>query len=106
MGRPPLRGRPWGPHDLTGGPVDQVFTRLRTEFPHLVVERVDVTHPGDDDNLFFVGDDRGFEHLHVETYPGGQPPFLIAEDEQFHTSDVAEAVAAVRSLLLERRESQ
>ena len=63
VGRVPLRGRPWGPDDLTGGPVDDVFAGLRARAPGLVIERIEVTHAGDDDNLFFVGDERGFERV-------------------------------------------
>lgn len=64
-----------------------------------MIERIEVTHVGDDDNLFFVGDGRGFERVHVEVFPGGRPPFLIEAEERFETSDVAQAVATVRSWL-------
>lgn len=99
MGRAPLRGRAWGPGDLTGGPVDDVFAWLRSDVPGLVVERLVATHAGDDENLFFVGDERGFERVHIEVHPGGQPPFLIEDEDRFETSDVAQAVATVRSWL-------
>ena len=104
MGRAALRGRPWDPSDLTGGPVDDVFARLRSDASGVVIERLEVTHAGDDDNLFFVGDERGFERVHVEVRPGGQPPFLIEGEERFETSDVAQAVAVIR-LYLERDEA-
>lgn len=94
-----MRGRLWGPSDVTGGPVDDVFAQLRAGVPGLVIERIEVTHAGDDDNLFFVGDERGFERVHVEVRPGGQPPFLIEDAERLETSDVALAVATVRSWL-------
>jgi hypothetical protein len=46
-----MRGRPWGPDDLTGGPVDDVFAQVRVVVPGLVVERLQVNHPADDDNV-------------------------------------------------------
>ena len=47
MGSFASRGRPWGPSDLTGGPVDEVLARVRAVVPGLVVERLQVAHePG------------------------------------------------------------
>jgi hypothetical protein len=94
-----MRGRPWGPDDLTGGPVDQVFAQVRRVVPRLVVERLQVMHPGDDDNVYFLGDEHGLDRVQVDTCPGGRPPFLIEAGERFETSDAAEAAAAVASWL-------
>jgi hypothetical protein len=94
-----MRGRPWGPDDLTGGPVDEVFARIRTVVPRLVVERLEVMHPSDDDNVYFLGDEHGLDRIQVDTHPGGRPPFLIEATERFETSDAAEAAAAVTSWL-------
>ncbi len=99
MGGFARRGRPWGPGDLAGGPVDEVLARVRTVVPGLVVERLQVTHPADDDNVYFLGDEHGFDRVQVDTGPGGRPPFLIEAEERFETSDVAEAAAIVSSWL-------
>jgi len=94
-----MRGRPWGRDDLTGGPVDQVFALVRGVVPRLVVERLQVMHPGDDDDVYFLGDEQGLGLVQVDTCPGGRPPFLIEAGERLETSDVAEAAAAVASWL-------
>jgi hypothetical protein len=99
MGSFARRGRPWGPGDLTGGPVDEVLARVRAVVPGLVVERLHVAHPADDDNVYFLGDERGLDRVQVDTGGGGRPPFLIEAEGQFETSDVAEAVAVVSSWL-------
>ena len=97
MGR--MRGRPWGPDDLAGGPIDQAFAQVRAVVPRLVVERLQVMHPGDDDNVYFLGDEHGLDRVQVDTCPGGRPPFLIEAGERLETSDVAQAAAAVTSWL-------
>ena len=99
MGNVVSGGRLWGPGDLTGGPIDEVFVRLRVTVPGLVVERLQVTHPGDDDNVYFLGDERGLDRVQIDTGSGGQPPFLIEAAERFETSDVVEAAAIACSWL-------
>ena len=58
-----------------------------------------VTHPADDDNVYFLGDDRGLDRVQVDTGGPGQPPFLIetlsAADGVVTTSDIDEVVAVV-----------
>ena len=104
MGRSPSRGRPWGPGDLAGGPIDEVFGQVRALVPDLVIERLTVTHPGDDDNVYFLGDDQGLDRVQVDTGLSGLPPFLIetlfAADGVLMTSDVAEAVEVVVARLV------
>jgi hypothetical protein len=65
----------------------------------LIIERLVVTHAADDDNLYFLGDEAGPGWVRFETHPGGQPPFLIEDDHQVWTSEVAEAAATVVSCL-------
>jgi hypothetical protein len=89
------RGRPWGPDDLIGGPVDEVFAAVRRAVPGLTVERLKVTHAADDDNVYFLGDERGLDRVQVGTAPGGEPPFLIEADDRVEVSDVAEAAGAI-----------
>jgi hypothetical protein len=97
------RGRPWDSDDLTGGPFDEILAQVREVVPGLVVERLQGSYPADDDNVYFLGDERGLDRVQIDTCPGGRPPFLVeAEDrdgERFETSDVAEAAAAAVSWL-------
>ncbi|WP_055588354.1 hypothetical protein [Peterkaempfera griseoplana] len=83
------------PDDLTGGPVDQVFSQVRRAVPGLVIERLAVTHAGDDDNVYFLGDEGIRDRVQLDTGPAGQPPFLVEADSRMVTSEVAEAVATV-----------
>ena len=74
--------RVWSADDRTGGPIDEVFTDLRREFPDLVIERLVGTYLADDDNVFWlcIGPPqslRGKESVQVDTKPGGRPPFLL-----------------------------
>jgi hypothetical protein len=96
-------GRPWGPGDLTGGPLDEVLARVRAALPWLVVERLEVRWPGDDGNVYFLGDERDTSHVQIDTRDDGQPPFLIEGPGRLRTSDVAEAAAVVSSWLRSAR---
>ena len=93
------RGRPWGPDDLTGGLLDEVFAQVRAVVPGLVVERLEVKYPVDDDNVYFLGNENGLDRVQIDTWPGGRPPFLVEADYRFETSDVAAVAAAVASWL-------
>jgi hypothetical protein len=97
--RPPQRGRPWTANDRTGGPLDQILDQLRQQIPGLVVERPQQPHPGDDDNVYFIGDASRLDRVQIDTAPGGQPPFLIEADRQAETSDHAEATTLVHAWL-------
>jgi hypothetical protein len=99
MGSYASRGRPWGPGDLTGGPVDEILARVRATVPGLTVERLQVTHSGDDDNVYFLGDEHDVDCVQIDTGADGRPPFLIEAGERFETSDVAEAASVVSSWL-------
>ncbi|MEU1618495.1 hypothetical protein ABZ479_14505 [Streptomyces sp. NPDC005722] len=95
MGRALGHTQSWGPGDLTGGPVDQVFAQVRRDVPGLVVERLAVTHAGDDDNVYFLGDESVLDRVQLDTGPGGQPPFLVESDDRVVTSEIAQVVAVV-----------
>lgn len=85
--------REWTTKDRTGGPVDDVFELLRASIPALIVERLQVTHAADDDNVYFIDDVNGRNRIQIDTWPRGQPPFLIENGGRSKTSDVGEAVA-------------
>jgi hypothetical protein len=95
MGGAVDRRRWLGPDDKVGGSLDEVFAGVRRVVPGLIVERLSVTHPGDDDNVYFLGDERGLDRVQVDTFPEGEPPFLIEADERVETSDIEEAIAVI-----------
>jgi hypothetical protein len=97
------RGRPWTPADRTGGPVDDVFDQLRQHVPGLVVERLEVTHRADDDNVYYIGIDDVYECIQLDTRDGGQPPFLIENGGRYETVETAEASSIIRSWLEQSR---
>jgi hypothetical protein len=94
-----MRGRPWTTSERTGGPIDDVFDQLHELVPGLVIERLEVTHPGDDDNVYFIGDQHQHDLIQVDTYPTGHPPFLIENGGRHDTTDTAQAVAIIRNWL-------
>ncbi|MFG1812087.1 hypothetical protein [Streptomyces sp. NPDC049040] len=95
MGKAASRTRLWGSSDLTGGPVDQVFTQVRHAVPGVIIKRLAARHAGDDDNVYFLGDESAVDRVQVDTATDGQPPFLVEADDRVVTSEVAEAVATV-----------
>lgn len=87
--------RPWGEDDLTGGPLDVVLQRVRASVPDLVVERLVVMHPNDDDNVYLLGNATGRDLVQVDTYPDGQPTFFIEAADRAETADVTTAAAMI-----------
>ncbi|GJF32689.1 hypothetical protein KNE206_53890 [Kitasatospora sp. NE20-6] len=69
----------WGPADITGGPVDEIFTALREAFLGLRIERLSVTRSGDDDNVWFISRENGME-VQLDSSSNGEPPFLLESD--------------------------
>jgi hypothetical protein len=103
VNHPSPRDRRWSATDRTGGHVDQVLDQLRQLVPGVIVERLQVTHPADDDNVYFVGDEYGRDRIQIETAPGGQPPFVIEDGGRSQISDTAEAVMLIRAWLEKSR---
>ena len=100
-----VRGRGWTRTDRTGGLIDDVFDRLRTERPNLVVQRLECTHPGDDDNVYWLwdgGSDNG-DDIQIDTNVDGRPPILIEDDAghryDLDSPDVDDVVGIVRRML-------
>ena len=96
-----MRGRPWTNADRTGGPIDEVFSQLRELVPGVIIERLEVTHPAEDDNVYFIDDQHEFDRVQVDTNPDGQPPFLIENENglRHETTDTTEAVTLIRDWL-------
>lgn len=93
------RGKTWTATDRTGGPVDQLLDQLRLRIPGLIVERLQVTHPADDDNVYFIGDEHGHDRVQLDTAPGGHPTFYIENGGRHQTADVSDAVTTISSYL-------
>ncbi len=67
--------------------------------PGLVVERLQVTHAADDDNVYFLGDEDDADRVQIDTGADGRPPFLIEAEGRFETPDITEAASVVSSWL-------
>ena len=108
MPTPPSRGKPWAATDRTGGPLDDILDQLRVRRPDLIVERWDAEDPHtEDDNVYFLGDSSGLDRVQIDSAENGRPPFTVepfyigtCERPRVDTNDVAEAVAAAHSWLL------
>ena len=87
--------RLWGEDDLTGGPLDVLLQRVRASVPDLIVERLVVVHPGDDDNVYLLGNASGRDLVQVNTYPDGQPTFFIEASDRAEAADVTTAAGAI-----------
>ena len=87
--------RPWGEGDLTGGPLDEVLQRVRAAVPGLIVERFAASHPGDDDNVYLLGNASGRDLVQLDTHPGGQPTFSIEAADRAEATDVTTAAAMI-----------
>jgi hypothetical protein len=59
------------------------------------VERLTVVYPGDDDNVYFIGDANRLDVVQVDTAVGDQPPFLVEAEQRFVTSDSDQAAATI-----------
>lgn len=104
MNRPfSRRGRPWTASDRTGGPLDELLDQLRSRIPGLIVERLQVTHRADDDNVYFIGDEYGLDRIQLDTFPDGQPSFYIENGGRHQTAEVREAASIIGSYLEQSR---
>jgi len=95
-----MRGRAWQATDRTGGAVDAVLDDLRRHFPDLSVERLVVSRPGDDDNVYFLGVLPRRDLVQIDTAPAGRAPFIVEADQRVTTDDPAHAAAVARDLLI------
>ena len=85
--------------------IDRITARLGAEIPGVQIEQLRVSHPGDDDGLWFITAPGSPSEVQVES-SDGTCPFLIegdGTDERFEGKDVAEVVRVVRNLLEQAR---
>jgi hypothetical protein len=82
-------------------PVDDLLGALDHLSPAVSIARLRVTHPADDDNLWFVRTATRDHDVQFECHPDGQPPFLVegGDGERIEAASVIEAVVAIRRLL-------
>jgi hypothetical protein len=92
--------RIWQASDRTGGSIDDVFAALRRDVPDLLIERLATTHPGDDDNVYFLGTQTHTDLVQIDTAYNGWPPFVVEAAERLDTSEPDQVVAAVRTWFL------
>lgn len=86
-----------------GGPIDEIFDGLRARFADLWIERLRVTHPADDDNLWYLGRRGSDEDVQIECGPDGRPPFTLESDTaREEVLDVGSAVATLGGWLRDR----
>jgi hypothetical protein len=83
--------------------VDELFDQLRARIPGLAVERLTVTHPADDDNVYFIGDERRSDHIQLDTGPGGEATFYIENGGRHQTADAREAADIIAKYLEQDR---
>jgi hypothetical protein len=95
----PPASRLWQATDRTGGPLDNLLDLLHHHHPDLVVERLGKTHPGDDDNVYYLRLGQTADIVQVDTGPHGQPPFTIEADDRVDTTEPTEALAAIQARL-------
>jgi hypothetical protein len=90
---------------LSGCPIDAVFAALHTAVANLRIERLHVSNPNDDNNLWFISAAGLPEAVQIDAHPGGQPPFLIegnGQGQQLRTANVDEAVETIHAWLTSR----
>jgi hypothetical protein len=83
-------------------PIQDLIARVRASVPTVNIERLSVTHPGDDNNVWWLWigsatratDQRSVQ---VDTNADGDTPFVVEGDDgqRLKTTDVAEATAVV-----------
>jgi hypothetical protein len=82
--------------------MDDVLAAVRAAVAGVRVDRLAVTHPADDDNVWFIRRPGGGEDLQIDSHPGGRPPFTIETDAggPRTVATVEEAVALIEHWLL------
>ena len=68
--RTPSRGIRWTPGRRTGGLLAEGFDAVRGQVPGVIIERLTVTHLGDADNVYFIGDAGGLDRVQLDCAAG------------------------------------
>ena len=86
--------------------VDQIIQSLRNVNPIVKIEQLKVSHPGDDDGIWFFEQPGSEFEVQIESHTG-MCPFLIETDEsnaRYTANTVEETIEILVKLLhLERR---
>jgi hypothetical protein len=80
--------------------IDRIIESLKREFPAVQVTQLQVTHPADDDGLWFINVPGKSRKIQIES-PDGNCPFLIEFDgstKQLHGKTVDDVLAKFRIL--------
>ena len=81
--------------------IDQVIRELRRHYPAIAVEQLHVTHPADDDGIWFFTHPAGRGEVQVESTTGSAPFIVEGDDDPRADTNcsIAETVALVASRL-------
>lgn len=80
--------------------IDEIRNALKAEFSGCIIDQLKVTHPADDDGLWYV-DVPGCQTIQLEA-PNGNCPFTISFDQKNRMLDgktVQDVLAKIRILL-------
>jgi hypothetical protein len=79
--------------------IDVVIARLQHAYPALAVEQLEVSHPGDDDGIWFFTYPGVDDEVHLESW-NGQAPFLVESNRAAaataNTAEEAQALVIAR----------
>jgi len=84
--------------------IDQIIIGVRRRFPNVAVDQLKVSHPGDDDGLWFFALPGIRKDIQIES-PSGMCPFIVEHDdmksssEALQASSIEEVIDAVSSYL-------
>lgn len=85
-------------------PIDAVLAAVRASAAGAQVARLAITHPADDDHVWFIRRSGGTAELQINSHhPDGQPPFTIETDQHggsITVTTVEEAIEVIDHWLL------
>lgn len=76
--------------------IDNILEIIKTRHPNLLVEQLEKINVGDDDGIWFIGD-----NIQIESW-NGQCPFLIEstfDEKQLNCSNIHDAVEKIESMI-------
>jgi hypothetical protein len=78
--------------------IDRVQAELKRALPAIVIDQLQVSHPGDDDGLWFIAHPAALAELQIESSTGNAP-FLIESNADDRRSTVESVEAAVQTIM-------